>query len=45
MPKISSEGDMSNFDPMEEGAGVPQDPSWAAPVSAAEQALFKEFSL
>ena len=40
VPKISSDTDMSNFDEMEEGAGVPQDPTWAQPVNPQEQALF-----
>jgi len=45
VPKIRSDADMSNFDELEEGAGVAQDPRWDQACNAEENALFAGFSM
>ena len=45
VPKIRSDADMSNFDELEEGAGVAQDPRWDQACNAQENALFAGFSM
>jgi CRP-like cAMP-binding protein len=45
VPKIRGDADMSNFDELDDGAGMAQDPKWDQPCLPDENALFAGFSM